>query len=108
MQPTDTREGWAARRGLDGGRRPLGTLPLVVLQAGDLSGDLPFSSDKLSAYSQVRTELLGSLAAQSKQGVRVVVPNAPHNIQLEQPQPVIDAIRQVVCAAQGGKLSSCE
>jgi hypothetical protein len=34
--------------------------------------------------------------------------NAPHNIQLIQPQPVIDAIRQVVCAAQGGTLSSCE
>jgi hypothetical protein len=77
------------------------------LQAGDLS-DLPFSSDVLSDLFQVRTELLGSLAAQSKQGVRVVVPNATHNIPLDQPQPVIDTIRQVVCAAQGGTRSSCE
>ena len=107
VQPTDTHEVWAARRRLSAGRRPLGKLPLVVLQAGDIS-DLPFSSDVLGAYFRVRTELLDSLAAQSKQGVRVVVPNAPHNIQLYQPQPVIDAIRQVVCAAQAGTPSSCE
>jgi pimeloyl-ACP methyl ester carboxylesterase len=107
VQPTDTHEVWAARRSLSAGRRPLGKLPLVVLQAGDLS-DLPFSSDVLTAYFQVRTELLGSLAAQSKQGVRVVAPNATHNMPLDQPQPVIDTIRQVVCAAQGATLSSCE
>jgi pimeloyl-ACP methyl ester carboxylesterase len=107
VQPTDTHEVWAARRALGHGRRPLGTLPLVVLQAGDLS-DLPFSSDVLSAFFQVRAELLGSVAAQSKQGVRVVVPNATHLIPFVQPQPVIDAIRQVVCATQGGTLSSCE
>ena len=107
VQPTDTREVWAARRGLGHGRRLLGALPLVVLQAGDLS-DLPFSSDVRSAYFQVRTELLGSVAAQSKQGVRVVVPNAGHNIHLDQPQTVIDTIRQVVCAARDGTLSSCE
>jgi pimeloyl-ACP methyl ester carboxylesterase len=107
VQPTDTREVWAARRCLGHGRRPLGALPLVVLQAGDLS-DLPFSSDVRSAYFQVRAELLGSVAAQSKQGARVVVPNATHNIHLDQPQKVIDAVRQVVCAAQGATLSSCE
>jgi pimeloyl-ACP methyl ester carboxylesterase len=107
VQPTDAREVWAARRGLGHGRRLLGALPLVVLQAGDLS-DLPFSSDVRSAYFQVRTELLGSVAAQSKQGVRVVVPNAGHNIHLDQPQTVIDTIRQVVCAARDGTLSSCE
>ncbi len=107
VQPTDTREVWAARRGLGHGRRPLGALPLVVLQAGDLSA-LPFSSDVQSAYFQVRTELLGSVAVQSKQGELVVVPNATHNIHLDQPQTVIDTIRQVVCAAQGGTLSSCE
>ena len=107
VQPTDTREVWAAQRALGGGRRPLGALPLVVLQAGDLS-DLPFSSDVQSADFQVRTEMLGRLAAQSEQGVRVVVPNATHYIQNYQPQTVIDAIRQVVCAAQAGTLSSCE
>ena len=119
VQPTDTRKVWAARRRLGDGKRPLGALPLVVLQAGDLS-DLPFSSDVKSAYFQVRAELLGRVAAQSKQGVRVVVPNATHNIHLDQPQTVINTIRQVVCAAQGGAalrlaephelgaLSSCE
>ena len=107
VQSTDTQEVWAARRDLGHARRPLGTLPLVVLQAGDLS-DLPYSSDILSAYFQARTEEFDSLAAQSKRGERVVVPNATHNIPLIQPQPVIDAIRQVVCAAQGGTLSSCE
>jgi hypothetical protein len=69
VQPTDTREVWAARRCLGHGRRPLGALPLVVLQAGDLS-DLPFSSDVRSAYFQVRAELLGSVAAQSKRRAR--------------------------------------
>ena len=80
---------------------------MVVLQAGELS-NLPFSPDVQSAYFQVRAELLGSVAAQSKQGVRVVVPNATHSIHLVQPQTVIDTIRQVVCPAQGGMLSSCE
>ena len=107
VQSTDTQEVWAARRDLGHGRRPLGTLPLVVLQAGDLS-DLPYSSDILSAYFQARTEEFDSLAAQSKRGERVVVPNSTHNIPLLQPQPIIDAIRQVVCAAQGGTPSSCE
>jgi pimeloyl-ACP methyl ester carboxylesterase len=123
VQPTDTHEVWAARRDLGGGRRPLGALPVVVLQAGDLSNMLfvfPFSSDVQGPYFQVRTEMLGRLAAQSKQGVRVVVPNATHYIQSYQPQTVINTIRQVVCAAQGGAalrlaephelgaLSSCE
>jgi hypothetical protein len=80
---------------------------VVVLQAGELS-NLPFSPDVQSAYFQVRAELLGSVAAQSKQGVRVVVPNATHSIHLVQPQTVIDTIRQVVRAARGGTLSSCE
>jgi len=107
VQPTDTREVWAARRGLGHRRRPLGALPLVVLQAGDLS-DLPFSSDILSAYFQARANLLESVAAQSKQGELVVVPNTTHNIHLLQPQMVVDIIRQVICAAQSGTLSSCE
>jgi hypothetical protein len=77
------------------------------LLAGDLS-DFPFSSDIKSALFQIRAELMGSLAAQSKQGELVVVPNSTHYILLIQPQTVIDAIRRVVCAAQGGTLSSCE
>jgi pimeloyl-ACP methyl ester carboxylesterase len=107
VQPTDTQEVWAAARGLSTDGHPLGTLPLIVLQAGDLS-DLPFSSDIRSDWFQVRAELLDSLAAQSKQGVHVVVPDATHNIPLVQPQPVIGAIRRVVCAAKTGMLSSCK
>jgi hypothetical protein len=111
VQPTDTREVWAARRDLGGGRRSLGTLPLVVLQAGDLS-EFPFPPDVLSCFRQVRTEMLDRLAAQSKRGMRVLVPDAPHYIQNYQPQAVIDAIRQVVCAAQAdtsaGSGTGCE
>jgi len=104
---------WAARRDLGGGRRPLGALLVVVLQAGDLGDvlspfDLQSADDLQSAWFQVRTELLDSVAAQSEQGVRVVVPNSGHNIELEQPQAVIDTIRQVVCAARAGTVSSCE
>ena len=70
--------------------------------------DVQSADDLQSAWFQVRTELLDSVAAQSEQGVRVVVPNSGHNIELEQPQAVIDTIRQVVCAAHAGTASSCE
>jgi hypothetical protein len=56
-------------------------LPLVVLQAGEKS-DGTMSSDEGSAHFQVRAELLGSVAGQSKQGELVVVPNSPHEIHL--------------------------
>jgi pimeloyl-ACP methyl ester carboxylesterase len=106
VQPTDTREVWAARRCLGHGRRPLGALPLVVLQAGDLS-DLPFSSDVRSPISRSGRSCWAA-SRRNRKGARVVVPNATHNIHLDQPQKVIDAVRQVVCAAQGATLSSCE
>jgi hypothetical protein len=104
VQPTDTDEVEAARRGL--GRWPLRALPLVVLQAGDLS-DTGYPPDVQGELFQVRTELLGGLAAQSRRGVRVVVPNSSHYIQDYQPQAVIGAIGLVVCAARD-LTSSCE
>ncbi len=94
---TDTQEVEAARRGL--GQWPLGALPLVVLQAAE--GVPP-------QYLAIRTELLGGLAAQSRRGVLVPVPNSGHYIQLEQPQVVISAIVSVVCAARAGTASSCQ
>ena len=102
VQPTDTREVEAARRGL--GRWPLGALPLFILQAGEASGLPP---EVRHAFFRLRTELLGGLAAQSRRGVRVVVPGSGHDIQLEQPQAVVRAVELVVCAARAGTATPC-
>lgn len=105
VQATDTDEIEVARRDL--GHWPLGALPLVVLQAGDVS-EGGFPPDVQSQYFQLRTDLLSGVAAQSRRGERIVVPSSGHYIQLEQPQAVIDAITKVVCAARAEATVPCQ
>ena len=72
-----------------------GSKPLIVLSAGkDDQGDLPV--DKRKAIMKAWTKIHDELAARSTQGVNVVVPDSHHYIQKEQPDVVVEAVRQVV------------
>jgi pimeloyl-ACP methyl ester carboxylesterase len=73
----------------------LGDLPLIVIRAGDRpAGDWPPEAE----WQQVQARL----AALSTRGAEVVAGRSGHYVQLDQPEVVIDAIREVVEMANGG------
>ncbi|GEM_PF-2161414 len=80
----------------------LGDIPLVVLSAPDQFADLEkrLSAEDAGQIRAVTEELQAELAALSPNGRRVIVRDSGHYIQVEQPEAVIDAIRQVVEAAR--------
>jgi len=80
----------------------LGNLPLVVLSAPDQFANLEkhLSAEDAGQFRVVTEELQAELTALSSRGKRVIVRNSGHYIQVEQPEAVIDAIREVVEAAQ--------
>jgi len=80
----------------------LGHLPLVVLSAPDQFAGIEkhLSARDAEQLRAVTEELQAELAALSSSGKRVIVRNSGHYIQVEQPKAVIDAIREVVEAAQ--------
>lgn len=71
---------------------PLGSMPLIVL-----SQDMSKRTDE-HAKIHVRTQQ--AMAQYSTRGQQIIVPGAGHHIQLEQPEVVVDAIRQVLLAAR--------
>lgn len=80
----------------------LGDVPLVVLSAADQYTAMErfMSAEDLERTKAVGKELHAELAALSSKGREVIVTNSRHYIQVDQPQAVIDAIREVVEAAQ--------
>lgn len=72
-----------------------GNTPLIILTAGKFDGtELPKPTRKgiLEAWKRNNDEL----AARSNRGSNRVVPNSHHYIQKEQPNAVINAVRQVI------------
>jgi pimeloyl-ACP methyl ester carboxylesterase len=83
--------------------RSFGDMPVIVLTAGIIPaepGETPEEHAKSVAHWKAGH---GRLAARSTTGESIVVPNATHMIQLDQPQAVIDAIRKVVMQVRGAK-----
>ncbi|MBV9572379.1 MAG: alpha/beta hydrolase [Alphaproteobacteria bacterium] len=73
-----------------------GDKPMIVLTAGvapKLPEETEEEHDKNMAHWKAGHD---RLAARSIRGKSIVVPNAGHMIQLDQPQAVIDAVREVV------------
>lgn len=70
-------------------RRPLGSLPLVVLTRG-----LDTDKERIAAYEE--------LAKISTKSRHTVVPNAGHEIHLYEPQAVVEAIREVIVLSGSG------
>lgn len=84
----------------------LGDLPLIVLTAGSKfgvgEGAAPTETQPLR---QAWLEAGATIAASSTRGEQRLVPAASHVIQFEQPQAVIDAVREVVNQVRAGQIS---
>lgn len=81
--------------------RSFGDMPVIVLTASIIPtqpGETPEEHAKSVAHWKAGHD---RLAARSTRGESIVVPNATHIIQLDQPQAVIDAIHKVVEQVRG-------
>jgi pimeloyl-ACP methyl ester carboxylesterase len=89
------------------GPASMGDLPLIVLTANDSVRKLPenvinaIGRDAFDKLVQVSQELQQELASLSTNGKQVIVEDSGHYIQWDQPQFVIDAIREIVEQARG-------
>jgi pimeloyl-ACP methyl ester carboxylesterase len=82
--------------------RKLGDLPLIVLSrkinAQDMVEQIPSTLQSMELAQQladIANDMQDELAALSTRGKRIVVEDSGHFIQLDKPQVVIDAIREV-------------
>jgi hypothetical protein len=86
------------------GKHSLGAMPLVVLSAGRQMEESQAKmlqragvpAKDLQEYEAVFDQLHEELVALSSAGRRVTVKKSGHHIQLDQPDLVVEAIRQVV------------
>jgi pimeloyl-ACP methyl ester carboxylesterase len=76
--------------------RPLGDIPLIVLTRSENNYPPKFAKQLTEEHEQQQADLV-TLSANARQ---IVVPNSGHHIQLDQPQAVADAIREVVKQAK--------
>jgi pimeloyl-ACP methyl ester carboxylesterase len=82
--------------------RSLGELPLVVISAGSSSVPdlLNVTAEEQAALTTVQAELQADLTALSANSRQVIAEDAGHYVHIEQPDLVIEAIREVMDAAQ--------
>ncbi len=81
---------------------PLPPVPLVVLTAGQ-HGDKPpqgLSAEDFDKWNAVLREEQAKLTELSPSGVQIVVTNSTHVMQLDRPDMVVAAIREVVMAVR--------
>jgi pimeloyl-ACP methyl ester carboxylesterase len=77
----------------------LGDEPLIVLSAGSLQ--MPgLLQEPLDQFNEAHSEYQANLPRRSRNGKQIIAENSGHSIQYDQPDLVIDAIRQVVEAAR--------
>ena len=90
--PFEHEELAAIRATRTGAEHPLGDLPLVVIRRGVGDGDARLDADHRAAQETV--------ARMSRRGRVVVAERSGHHVQLEQPEVVVAAIREVFDAAR--------
>lgn len=73
-----------------------GDLPLLILVAADAFVDVP-ESDR-AALQALRDRTVDAIAASSTRSQRVVVEQASHDLQLDQPGAVVDAVEKLITA----------
>lgn len=80
----------------------LGDIPLIVVTAGqpEIRETLGVSAKIAAETLAVRREIQAELAALSPNGKQVIAEESGHLVQIDQPELVVDAIREVVGAAQ--------
>lgn len=77
----------------------LGDMPLIVLSRGKKA--IPGLSEELgNQFEQVWNELQADHTNRSRNGIRIIAEKSGHNIQYDQPELVIDAVRRVVEAVR--------
>jgi len=96
VNPFDNEELAALRAERAGNRYPLGDRPLIVLARGRVDSEGPQSATVEAAHRQGLTQL----ATFSRRGRLIVVSRSGHHVHLEQPQVVVNAIRDVVHACR--------
>ncbi len=81
-------------------RRWYGAMPLIVLASSPRTKLRPDETvEHMDAVNRVHLFLFDQMALQSSRGIVRVVPDSEHNIQMTQPQAVIDAVLEVLQAA---------
>ncbi len=81
----------------------LGDKPLIVLTAGPLQLEgMGLSQEQMDQMDEAHTRTQAALAQGSQNSEQIMAEDSGHYIHLEQPDLVIDAIRQVVDAARNG------
>jgi pimeloyl-ACP methyl ester carboxylesterase len=82
--------------------KSLGDLPLIVLTAG--KGDWPLDLEPAvaSALDQSKLKLHEDIAQLSTNSQHLIISGSGHNIHVEKPEAVIDAIQQVIEAVRKG------
>jgi pimeloyl-ACP methyl ester carboxylesterase len=78
----------------------LGDIPLIVLSHGQTQRVPGLSAEVNREFEQTWQQMQSELATQSSHGKRIVAEKSGHYIHLEQPELVIDAIREAVEAAR--------
>jgi hypothetical protein len=78
----------------------LGELPLIVLSHGKAQHMPGLSAEVNREFEQMWEQMQSELAARSSRGKRIVAEKSANYIQLDQPELVIDAIREVVEVAR--------
>lgn len=71
---------------------PFGDKPLIVLSSSMFDMSPPFGELNYASMSALHAQT----AAMSTRGVRRMVPRSRHNVQIDQPQAVVDAIVEVL------------
>ena len=84
--------------------KPYGDLPLIVLTRGDYDKDFPpdIPPAAKATFKTVWTTMHAEMAAQSSIGETRTIEGAGHGIQRDKPQPVIDAVTEVVAKVRAG------
>ena len=81
----------------------LGDKPLIVLTAGPLQLEgMGLSQEQMDQMDEAHTRSQVALTQGSQNSEHIIAEDSGHYIQMEQPDLVIDAIRQVVDAARNG------
>jgi pimeloyl-ACP methyl ester carboxylesterase len=86
---------------LDAARRHLGMMPLIVLTAANAVSMFALPPQESEAAKSVWETAHEELARLSDRGVRRDVPGAGHMVQLERPDVVVAAIREVIAQGRG-------
>jgi hypothetical protein len=87
----------------DDSKFPLGKIPLIVLSAGAVTYS-DTSNVSATELLDERRALQKRLAALSKNSKHIIDPTAGHNIHLDDPKSVVEAIRSLVDARDQGSI----